>query len=387
MATSNHFGSISSNIQRFEEMIVVRVRETVDGHASLSRDNQSDVVWSWAILARHTIKVGELEPRIRTNQGRLRGLAVACWTTDPYYPCSNLGVGISEGCFIFDFASLPLEVYTGSRSATYDLRNFLNLPAARLKYDYNIVSTQYIIRKDEDVQSIVGTQAERIFSGISEGEVDSKVNELIQFLLIMDQKKMPIKRQDINKYVLKEHSRAFNKFIEKAGKKLKSIFGIELMDISGDKKKSYCLINTMETDVDDPHVVWSPDDNARLGLVMVILSTIFMSGNTITDCKLYSMLKMLGVDVEMTHEVFGDVKKFISQDLVRQGYLLHERLGLSDPPVYEYKWGPRAKYETSKRNILDFVCQVYGDTDPSKWTSQWQDVQRTEEMAANNDNT
>ena len=42
--------------------------------------------------------------------GRLRGLAVACWTTDHYHPCSNLGVGISEGCFIFDFASLPLEV-------------------------------------------------------------------------------------------------------------------------------------------------------------------------------------------------------------------------------------------------------------------------------------
>ena len=41
---------------------------------------------------------------------RLRGLAVACWTTDHYNPCSNLGVGISEGCFIFDFASLPLGV-------------------------------------------------------------------------------------------------------------------------------------------------------------------------------------------------------------------------------------------------------------------------------------
>ena len=42
--------------------------------------------------------------------GRLRGLAVACWTTDHYHPCSNPGVGISEGCFVFDFASLPLEV-------------------------------------------------------------------------------------------------------------------------------------------------------------------------------------------------------------------------------------------------------------------------------------
>ena len=43
-------------------------------------------------------------------EGCLRGLAVACWTTDHYHPCSNLSMGISEGCFIFDFASLPLEV-------------------------------------------------------------------------------------------------------------------------------------------------------------------------------------------------------------------------------------------------------------------------------------
>ena len=41
---------------------------------------------------------------------RLRGLAVACCTTDHYHPCSNPGVGISEGCFVFHFVSLPLEV-------------------------------------------------------------------------------------------------------------------------------------------------------------------------------------------------------------------------------------------------------------------------------------
>jgi len=42
--------------------------------------------------------------------GRLHGLAVACWTTDHYHPRSNPGVGISEGCFVFHFVSLPLEV-------------------------------------------------------------------------------------------------------------------------------------------------------------------------------------------------------------------------------------------------------------------------------------
>ena len=35
---------------------------------------------------------------------------LARWTTEHYYLSSNLGMGISEGCFIFYFASLPLEV-------------------------------------------------------------------------------------------------------------------------------------------------------------------------------------------------------------------------------------------------------------------------------------
>ena len=43
-------------------------------------------------------------------RGHLHGLLVACWTTDHYHPCLNLGVGVSEGCFVFDFTSLPLEV-------------------------------------------------------------------------------------------------------------------------------------------------------------------------------------------------------------------------------------------------------------------------------------
>ena len=45
-----------------------------------------------------------------SHSGRLRGLAVACWTTDHYHPCSNPGVGISEGGFVFHFVSLHLEV-------------------------------------------------------------------------------------------------------------------------------------------------------------------------------------------------------------------------------------------------------------------------------------
>jgi len=42
--------------------------------------------------------------------GHLRGLVGSALDTYPYHMSSNLGMSISEGCFIFDFASLPLEV-------------------------------------------------------------------------------------------------------------------------------------------------------------------------------------------------------------------------------------------------------------------------------------
>ena len=46
-----------------------------------------------------------------TTIGRLHGLAVECWSTDHYHPCSNLGVGISEGCFIFHHHRLLLKLF------------------------------------------------------------------------------------------------------------------------------------------------------------------------------------------------------------------------------------------------------------------------------------
>jgi len=45
------------------------------------------------------------------KEGRLHGLAVACWTTDHNHLCSNLSVVISEGCFVLELASLPLMAH------------------------------------------------------------------------------------------------------------------------------------------------------------------------------------------------------------------------------------------------------------------------------------
>ena len=58
------------------------------------------------------------------------------------------------------------------------------------------------------------------------------------------------------------------------------------------------------------------------------------------------------------HETFGDVKKLVTQEFVKQAYLDFTKLPNSERPVFEVRWGQRAKLETSKMKILKFVSLV-----------------------------
>lgn len=227
------------------------------------------------------------------------------------------------------------------------------------------------------------SQSAKAAANMDRGEKERKVNELVKFLLVMDQKKLPIKKQDINKHVLKEHSKAFLDIKNAAAARLEKVFGIELVEMEDKFKGSFILVNKIETDTEQSHLEWGEDDDSKMGLIMVVLSLIFMSGNVLQDSQLYNSLKKLGINPDITHEVFGDIKKLLTQEFVRQGYLEMTRQPNMDPPVTEFGWGQRAKLETSKRRVLEFVSKVYG-IESQQWTTQWQDVQLSE---ADNPNT
>jgi len=70
---------------------------------------------------------------LNIQKGRLRGLAVECWTTYHYHPCSNPGTGISEGCFIFDFASLPVHK-SGRKTSIIIIISILTSRKRRIMY-------------------------------------------------------------------------------------------------------------------------------------------------------------------------------------------------------------------------------------------------------------
>jgi len=230
--------------------------------------------------------------------------------------------------------------------------------------------------EEEEYRPSQKTQAEKTYASISASELEMKINDLVMYFLIMDQKKQPIKRENINKIILKDQSKAFAIFMKKAEEKLNTIFGINVVEVDS-KSKSYILVNKYEIDPGtNAHLVWEPEDNAKIGLVLIILATIFMNGNLLKDSELYYFLSKLGIDIEGNHPVFGDVKKLITQEFVRCQYLEVIKTTSIDPPTLEFAWGQRAKQETTKKNVLDFVCEIYGISDPKIWTSQYQDVLR-----------
>jgi len=78
------------------------------------------------------------------------------------------------------------------------------------------------------------------------------------------------------------------------------------------------------------------------------------------------------------HKEFGDVHKLITRDFVRQHYLEYKRILNSDPPIFEFTWGPRAFLEAGKKDILNVVCELYGNLKPDDFPEQFEEASQME---------
>ncbi|NXX56572.1 NSE3 protein, partial [Scopus umbretta] len=211
---------------------------------------------------------------------------------------------------------------------------------------------------DEDFnlsQMPTHSQVQRNLERRSQDQVNQKVSELVQFLLVKDQKKIPIKRADILKKVIREYKDVYSEIVNRAGRTLQQVFGLQLVEID---TKHHVYILTSDLPRAEGENLRRDNQTAKLGLLIVILSFIFMKGNSAKDGAVWEFLRRLRLQPGERHEVFGDVKKLVTEEFVRQKYLEITPIPLTDPPEFKYQWGPRAAKETSKRDVLRFVAKV-----------------------------
>nr|KAF6360277.1 MAGE family member D4 [Myotis myotis] len=171
---------------------------------------------------------------------------------------------------------------------------------------------------------------------------------------------------DMMKDVIREYDEHFPEIIERATYTLEKKFGIHLKEID---KEEHLYILTCTRD-SSARLLGKTKDTPRLSLLLVILGVIFMNGNRVSEAVLWEALRKMGLRPGVRHPFLGDLKKLITNDFVRQKYLEYKKVPNSSPPEYEFFWGLRARYETSKMRVLRFIAQ-YQNRDPRDWKAHF----------------
>ncbi|KAB0345235.1 hypothetical protein FD754_022161 [Muntiacus muntjak] len=208
--------------------------------------------------------------------------------------------------------------------------------------------------------------------------LNKKVVLLVQFLLQKYQKKEPIRKADMMKHVIKQYKSHFNEILKRASDHMELAFGVDLKEVDP-TRHCYTLVNKLDLAYDS--ALNEDEHMPKTGILMIVLGVIFMRGNCAPEEAIWEVLNMMGVYAERKHFIYGDPKKVLTEDLVQLKYLEYRQVANSDPPRYEFLWGPRAHAEASKMKVLEFLANMH-DTVPSAFPTWYAEALRDEEERA-----
>ncbi|XP_033705229.1 melanoma-associated antigen B4-like [Tursiops truncatus] len=200
----------------------------------------------------------------------------------------------------------------------------------------------------------------------------------VRFLLEKYKTKEPILQAALLKTLSRKYRNHFPEILRRASAIIEVVFGLELKEVDP-SNHSYALISKMALPSEG-----SPSDESGLpksGLLMVLLGMIFTKGNRATEEEFWEFLNALGFYAGRRHLIFGEPTRFIRKDFLQQKYLAYCQVPGSDPPRYEFLWGPRAHHETSKMKVLEFVAKIIG-TIPSALPGLYEAALKDEEERA-----
>ncbi|RWS14791.1 melanoma-associated antigen D2-like protein, partial [Dinothrombium tinctorium] len=177
---------------------------------------------------------------------------------------------------------------------------------------------------------------------------------------------------DVTKHALRNDGKIAKEILEECDSILKHVFGYKLVAIP--EKHQYILVNNIR--VDDPKLIdRTPESYQTIGILLPVLAVIFMNNDELKEDEMWKFLAKLGCDVDIKTPINGldlSIKELLINRWTRQLYLVHEKVPMSDPPEYVFRWGFRAHHEVDKMSILKFVCENYdGEMKPEMWKQQF----------------
>ncbi|GAB1302929.1 Melanoma-associated antigen B16 [Apodemus speciosus] len=205
--------------------------------------------------------------------------------------------------------------------------------------------------------------------------VDGKVDFLVNYMLYKYQMKEMMSMDDIMRLIVREDADHFHEILTRASQRMEMVFGLDVMEVDP-VNHHYALSIKLGLTYDGMR----NDEYSfpKTGLLILILGVVLMKGNRATEEEIWEVLNPMGIYAGMNHFFFGDPRELITGEFVREQYLAHQPIANSDPMQYEYVWGLRAKAETSKMKVLEFVAKVHG-SHPTAFPSQYEEALIEEE--------
>uniref|UniRef100_A0A9L0RGF1 MAGE family member B5 n=3 Tax=Equus TaxID=9789 RepID=A0A9L0RGF1_HORSE len=230
--------------------------------------------------------------------------------------------------------------------------------------------------QDEARASTPKAQPSTESSGLD--SLSKKAVLLEQYLLYKYKMKQPAMKADMLKIINPNYEDRFAEILKKASEHIEAVFALELKEVDL-PSRSYDLVSKLK--LPNNGRVRGGRGLPKTGLLMNILGMIFIKGNCASEEDIWKFLSMMQVYAGRKHYIYGEPRKLITKDLVRLQYLESRQVPNSDPPRYEFLWGPKAHAETSKMEVLKFMAKI-SDTVPSAFPCYYEEALQDEEEKA-----
>ncbi|KAM5221388.1 melanoma-associated antigen B1-like [Ctenodactylus gundi] len=192
-----------------------------------------------------------------------------------------------------------------------------------------------------------------IFSNFAREElVMRKTGEVLRYILHRYKLNKPIRKRDMLKIVRRMFQELFPEVFHLACEHLHLLYGLELKE-DNPGSDHYGLVSV----IDLPNSENPGSGFPKNGILPCILGIVSLNKYSCPEEKIWRLLNSIGFFEEVEHFIFGDVRKLITQDLVQEKYVEYRQVPGSDPPRYEFLWGPRAYSEINLVKLQQFVTK------------------------------
>ena len=201
-----------------------------------------------------------------------------------------------------------------------------------------------------------------------------KAELLVQYMLYKYKMRELIKRSEMVKVIHRRYKAQYPEILSRASEQMEMVFGMVLKEV---RPNSHCYTLVSNLDLSDSESMRGDWGLPKNGLLMPLLGVIYLNGHRTSEEEVWKFLNILGIYDGRMHFIFGDTRTLITEDLVKEEYLEYNQVPGSNPPRYEFLWGPKALTENSKTKVLQFLTKV-NDLVPDALLPHYEEALREE---------